>query len=347
MRVAMYYSNRDVRLAELPRPLVGAGELLVRVMASGICGSDVMEWYRRHKVPLVLGHEIAGEVVEVGPGLDRAPVPFEVGDRVVATHHVPCFACHYCLTGHETVCDTLLHGTHFEPGGFSEYLRLPVVNVRHGTWRLPADVSYEAGTFVEPLACVLRGQRLAGLRPAASVIVLGSGISGLLHINLAAALGAGLIVATDISEYRLANARRFGADEIWRADTEVAARFRRINHGRGADLVVVCTSADRAMKQALEVVGRGGTILFFAPAMEKAVVPLSINDLFWRRDVTLTSTYAGGPGDCVTALELIRQKRVRVEEMITHRFGLADSGQGFRLVAEAADSIKVIINPQE
>lgn len=343
MRVAMYYNNRDVRLEELPRPVIGPGELLVKVMAGGICGSDVMEWYRLHKAPLVLGHEIAGEVVEAGAGVTS----FQAGDRVVATHHVPCFACHYCLTGHETVCDMLLKGTHFEPGGFSEYVRLPAVNVERGTWKLPDEVSYDDGTFVEPLACVLRGQRLAGLRPAAGVMVLGSGISGLLHINLAAATGAGLIVASDISEYRLADARRFGAHEALRADSDVAAAFRALNNGRGADLVIVCASAASAVKQAMEVVGRGGVILFFAPAPAGGTIPLSINDLFWRRDVTMTTTYAGGPTDCVAALELIRQGRINVGDMITHRFGLADSIKGFRLVADAGDSIKIIIRPQE
>ena len=133
MRVLMYYSNSDVRLEELPRPKAGPGELLIKVMASGICGSDVMEWYRRDKVPLVLGHEVAGEVVEVGDGVDR----FSKGDRVAATHHVPCNTCHYCLSGHHTVCDTLLRGTHFDPGGFAEYVRVPAINVDRGVFPVP------------------------------------------------------------------------------------------------------------------------------------------------------------------------------------------------------------------
>ncbi|MCK5227395.1 MAG: alcohol dehydrogenase catalytic domain-containing protein, partial [Desulfobulbaceae bacterium] len=207
MRAAMYYNNRDIRLEEVPTPSAGPGELLVKIHSSGICGSDVMEWYRIHKAPLILGHEIAGEVVEAGSGVTT----FKAGDRVTATHHVPCNTCHYCLSGHETVCDTLLSGTHFDPGGFCEYVRLPVINTDRGVWKLPEDVSFDAATFVEPLACVLRGQRMAGMRPAASVLVLGSGISGLLHIHLAAATGAGLIAATDLNPYRLTAAEQFGA----------------------------------------------------------------------------------------------------------------------------------------
>ncbi len=344
MRVAMYYSNRDVRLEELPTPSAGLGELLVKIHSSGICGSDLMEWYRIHKVPLVLGHEIAGEVVEAGDGVES----FKVGDRVVATHHVPCFTCHYCRTGHETACDMLLSGTHFDPGGFCEYVRLPAINVERGTWKLPDDVSYDAGTFVEPLACVLRGQRMAGLTPGSSVLVLGSGISGLLHILLASATGAGLIVATGgRRKFRLEAAKRFGANVTLESGENVPERFREINNGLGADLVIVCASAQSVFDQAINSVERGGTILVFAPTDKGVTIPLSINDLFWRRDVTITTTYAGAPVDCETALELIHRKRLNVEDVITHRFGLADTVDGFRAFAEDEKSMKVVIRPQE
>lgn len=343
MRVAMYYNNRDVRLEEMETPRVGPGELLVRIFASSICGSDIMEWYRIKRAPLVLGHEIAGRVVEAGDGV----AGFNKGDRVVATHHVPCFACHYCESGHETVCDTLLGGTHFDPGGFCEYVRLPLINVERGTWLLPDEVTYESATFVEPLACVLRGQRSAGIRPGASVLVLGSGIAGLLHIKLALANNAGMVVATDLSHERLALARQYGAHHALLADSDVAEEFKKLNSGRGADVVIVCAAAEVVCQQALEAVGRGGVILLFAPAPAGTVVPLSINDVFWRRDITITTSYAASPADCVEALELIRSKRVQVDDMITHRFGLAETGKGFQLVAEGGVSLKVIIKPQE
>jgi L-iditol 2-dehydrogenase len=343
MRVGMYYSNKDIRLEEMPRPSIGPGDLLIKIHSSGICGSDIMEWYRIHKAPLVLGHEIAGEVVEIGEGVES----FSVGDRVVSTHHVPCFTCHYCLNGHETVCETLLSGTHFDPGGFCEYVRLPSVNVERGTWKIPDEMSYDEATFVEPLACTLRGQLTAGLKPADSVLVLGSGISGLLHISLAKALGAGQVFATDINKSRLEAAKRFGADRILRADEDVPTRLREKNNGLGTDVVIVCTGAVSAIEQALHSVESGGTVLFFAPTLEGVTIPLSINDIFWRRDITLTTTYAGSPADCVRALELIRAKRIQVEDMITHRFGLADTAAGFKLVEKGAESIKVIIRPQE
>jgi L-iditol 2-dehydrogenase len=341
VRVAMYYANNDVRLEEMEKPSAGNGEMVVRVMASGICGSDVMEWYRRHKVPLVLGHEIAGEVVEVGEG-----VTFKVGQRVSASHHVPCNTCHYCLRGHDTVCDTL-RTTNFHPGGFAEYLLLPEINVDRGVYVLPDEVSYDEGTFIEPLACVLRGQRAAGLKDGDSVLVIGSGISGVLHIALARALGAGIVAATDLNDWRLNKAKEFGADEAFRADSDVPGEFKKLNGGRGADVVILTSGAEAAIEQAFETVDRGGSVLFFAPTRDDSPVPLPVNRLFWRNEVTLTSSYAANPAEHLEAIELIRSGRVKVKDMITHRLPLAESEEGFKLVAEAKESIKVIIEPQK
>ncbi len=341
MRVAMYYSNKDVRVEEVPTPTIGPGELLVRIEASGICGSDVMEWYRVNKAPLVLGHEIAGEVVEVGPGVDR----YKKGDRVVASHHVPCNTCRFCLSGHHTVCDTL-RKTSFDPGGFAEYVRLPAINVDRGVYLISENVSFEEASFAEPLACVLRAQRIAGLQPGGTVLVMGSGIAGLLHIALACAMGAGRVIATDISDDRLEAAKRFGAHGVIHANKDVLSELRRANDGWLADKVVVCTGAKSANAQALELVERGGTVMFFAPTDPGVTIPVSINDLFFRNDITLTTSYAGSPADHVEALKLIRDRRVPVSEMITHRLSLAETSKGFQLVAEAGDSIKVIIQPQ-
>lgn len=338
----MYYSNSDVRLEELPRPKAGPGELLIKVMASGICGSDVMEWYRRDKVPLVLGHEVAGEVVEVGDGVDR----FSKGDRVAATHHVPCNTCHYCLSGHHTVCDTLLRGTHFDPGGFAEYVRVPAINVDRGVFPVPGGVSFEEASFMEPLACVLRGQKRARLSPGQTVLVLGSGISGLLHVGLARALGAGLVAAADTIPFRLKKAEKMGADLALNADESLPDLLRQANEGRLADLVIICF--DGFIPLALNAVERGGTALFFAGAAQGATLPATINYLFWRTEITLTSTYAGAPADCRTALRLIGERGIPVLETVTHRLGMAEAHMGFRFVSAPTehDCIKVIVDPQ-
>ncbi len=341
MRVAVWYSNRDVRLKEMPIPKIGFGELLVRVEACGLCGSDVMEWYRLDRAPLVLGHEIGGQIVAVGEGVER----YKDGDRVTAAHHVPCNTCHYCLIGHHTVCDTLRQ-TNFDPGGFAEYIRLPAINVERGVFLLPDNVSYEEATFIEPLACVLRGQRMAQMQPGNTVLVIGSGISGLLHLQLARTLGAGRVIATDINDYRLEAAQRFGADTTISAEEDVPAHVREVNQGLLADLVIVCTGAEPAIAQALKSVERGGTILFFAPTNPGVTIPISINELFFRNDIMLTTSYAGSPADYQTALKLIQAGTIPVRQMITHRLRLAEIGLGFQFVAGAQNSIKVIIEPQ-
>lgn len=340
MKVAMYYANDDVRLEEMPTPEIGPAEALVRIHSSGICGSDVMQWYRAGKTPLVLGHEIAGEIVAVGADVTK----HKPGQRISASHHVPCNTCWYCRSDHHTVCDTLRQ-TKFYPGGFAEYLRLPAINVDRGVYVLPDEMSYDEGTFIEPLACVLRGQKKAGMRLGASVLVIGSGISGLLHIRLALGLGAALVVSTDINDYRIKAARDSGAHRVIDASSDVAGEFKKLNGGRGADVVILTAGAPQAIAQAFDAIDRGGTILFFAPAREGAHVDFPVNKLFWRNEITLTSSYAANPAEHLESMELIRSGRVKVSDLITHRLPLERAQEGFGLVAGAGESIKVIITP--
>jgi L-iditol 2-dehydrogenase len=187
---------------------------------------------------------------------------------------------------------------------------------------------------------------MACLQPGQSVLIIGSGISGLLHVQLARALGAGRIIATDVVDYRLEAARRFGADEVFRAEEDLPAQLRRVNEGRLADLVIVCIGAASAIAQAVKSVERGGTVLFFAPTSPGVTIPISVNEIFFRNDITFTTSYAGSPADYATALELIRARRINVNEMITHRLSLKEASLGFQFVAEAKNSIKVIIEPQ-
>ncbi len=339
MRVAMYYNNKDVRLEEIPVPSIGPGELLMRVYASGICGSDLMEWYRQPKAPLVLGHEVAGEVVEAGEGVDK----FVPGDRIIATHHVPCNTCYYCTRGNHSSCKTL-RNTHFDPGGFSEYIRIPAINVDRGVLKLPDEVSYDEASFVEPLGCVLRGQRIADFQITDSVLVMGSGLTGLLHIQLARAQGAGRIFASDINEYRLKAAKDFGADYVLDANEDITSFLRRENDGRLADFVVVCTGAKSAIDDAFRLVEPGGTILFFAPTGPGTVISIPFNE-FWWSGIKTVSSYAASPSDLALALELVRAGRVNVSDMVTHKLPLSETQKGFRMAEEGGDSIKIIVHP--
>ncbi len=342
MRTAVYYSNSDIRIEERPRPKIGPGEILIKVEASGICGTDCLEWYRINRVPLVLGHEIAGTIAEVGAGVNG----YKIGDRISASHHVPCGECRFCRNGHETVCDTL-RKTNFDPGGFSEFVRVPKINVNKGIYRIPENVSFEEATFIEPLACVLRGQRLANFKKDRTVLVIGSGISGLLHIQLVRLSGAKRIIATDIAPLRLDAAKKFGADHAIHAKDFSPEKLKSLNDGYLADYVIICAGAQPAFEQGLKSVERGGTVLIFAAAGAGALLPVPVNDIFWRNEVTITSSYAASPADHREALEKIASHKVNVYDMITHRFGLDGTGAGFKLTAEAKDSIKIIIKPQE
>lgn len=342
MRVAMYYSNKDIRIEEMAMPRCGPGELLMKIEASGICGSDVMEWYRIKKAPLVLGHEVAGKVVELGEGVEK----FKKGDRVVAAHHVPCNTCRHCLTGHHTACETLRQ-TNFYPGGFAEYVRLPSINVDRGVFLIPDELSYEQATFHEPLGCVLRALRISQFKPGQNILIIGSGIAGLLMVHASRVLGAGRILAIDPVPFRLDMALQFGADEVISPEEDPKDSLHKLTGGRLADLVLVCTGAEKAHYEALESIERGGVILFFALPDPQFKISFSVTEIFGRNDRTLTTSYGASPYDSWAALELMCSSLIRVEDMITHRLPLADTVKGFQIVEQAQDSMKVIIEPHK
>jgi L-iditol 2-dehydrogenase len=341
LHAAVYYNNKDIRIEDLPKPRISPDEILVKVIASGICGSDVMEWYRVKKAPRILGHEISGEIEEVGKDVNQ----YKVGDRVFVSHHVPCNECRYCRAGFHTVCDTL-KSTNFDPGGFAQFIRVPEINVRFGTFVLPNEVSFDQGTFIEPLGCVIRGQRFADVKKGHTVLVIGSGISGLLHIQLAKAKGAAKVIATDIDEYRLDAAKRFGADVVINANDDVPTIVKEANDGRLADVVIVCTAALEAFDQAFKSVDRAGILLLFAPTAPETRVPLPLFDVYFK-GVKIVFSYAAVTQDIEEAIDLLKNKEINVNDMITHRFGLSNIQKGFDLVARADKSIKVIIEPHK
>ncbi len=339
MLAAVYYNNHDVRIEEMAIPEIGEDEALLKVMASGICGSDVIEWYRVPKAPRVLGHEATGVIDKVGSKVTS----LKVGDRVFVSHHVPCNQCRYCQRGHHTACQTL-HTTNYFPGGFAQYIRVPKINVDFGVYKLPDDMSFEEGTFIEPLACVSRGQRLAGLQKDDTLLIIGSGIAGILHSQLAKFKGVENIVVADINPYRLMLAKKFGADHALDAKENLPEKLKEVNGGRLADQVVVCTGATSAALTALDCVENGGTILFFAVPDPNVKLPVPINQ-FWRNEITMRTSYGAAPNDLEDSMRVLATKRLNVKDMITHRLSLSEAQEGFRLMAEAGQSLKVILEP--
>ncbi len=339
MKVGVYYNNSDVRVEKRWMPIIDDDEFLLKVIASGICGSDVMEWYRIKKAPIILGHEVTGDIVSIGKNVKK----YSLGDRVFVSHHVPCNTCEYCLSGNETTCDTL-RKTNFDPGGFAEYIRIPKINVDRGTFKLPESMSYEEGTFIEPLGCVVRCLRKANFNPGNDVLVLGSGISGLLNIQLSKALGAAKIFATDVNDYRIDAAKKFGADYVFNANEDITTKIKEFNNGKLVDKVIICTGAKSAIEQAFNCADRGSYIVFYAPPKPEDITNVNFNKL-WKDEVTLVTTYGASPKDMHQSMELINSKRINVSDMVTHRLNLEEIALGFKLTAEAKESIKVIIQP--
>lgn len=340
MKAAVYYNNRDVRLEDYPDPVIGPGELKVKVDSCGLCGGDAMEWYLVHKAPIVLGHEPTGTVVEVGDGVTK----FKPGDRVFVHHHVACMSCHYCRRGYFTMCEQFAQ-THIYPGAFAEYVRVPAENVVHDVHLLPDWVSFEEGTLIEPVACVVKGIKLAGIQPGDTVAVVGSGFMGLNFIQLARVWGAGRIVAFDFSDWRLGKALELGADfAINSAKDDGLEALKEVNQGRGADSVIVTPNGVKAIEFGLTLAGKGATVHFFAPPDPKEQLVLHPTDLFFR-EITITTTYSCSHVDTAQALQFIASGRINAKALITHRFGLDRVAEGIALFERADQSLKTIIKP--
>jgi L-iditol 2-dehydrogenase len=335
MKVSVWYNNEDIRIEEVPRPKPGDKEMLVKVISCGICGSDIVEWYRLPRAPLVQGHEIGAEVVEVG----QAVATYQPGDRVFIAPKVPCLTCSYCQNGHYPVCSNVKERL---PGGFAEYVLVPASLVNKGTYRLPDQMTYDQSTFIEPLACVIRAQRLAEVRKNQTIMVMGSGMSGLLHVKLAKTKNC-QVIATDINPKKLEIAGNMGADITLDAADNVPEQLAAANN-RKADAVFLCTSAMSAVEQAWNCVDKGGVIVFFAVPHPDKAVTIPINH-FWTRETRIITSYYCGPPDIEAAINLIETRTIEVDDLITRRLPLQDIAEGFRMVIEGQESLKVIIKP--
>jgi L-iditol 2-dehydrogenase len=350
MKAAVYYKNSDIRVEDVDDLKADIGEIKVKILACGICGSDVMEWYRIKRAGRpggigAFGHECTGVIESLGEKVDPK---WKVGQRVVVTHHVSCNVCNACRHGHTTACKTL-QSTKFKNayGAYAESVVLPPINVDRGILALPDSVSFDEGTFVEPLGSVLRGQRWAKVGDAKSVLIIGAGLSGLLHLQTARLNGAGLIAISDLNADRLTLAKKFGADATILASEDVPAKFKELNGGEGADVVIMTAPVPICVKQSLATVGTGGTILFFAPTNPEINSEINLWNL-WQKEITITHSYGADLNDLTTALKWIQYGKINVKDMITHILPLNETAKGFTLTANPQNgSLKVIIHPQE
>ncbi len=332
MRAAIYHGAGRLTIEDRPDPVVGPGEIVIRTRACGICGTDLMAWYQDAKAPVVLGHEPVGDVVAVGEG-----ALFEVGDRVFAHHHVPCLECAYCKSGHATLCD-LFRATRIDPGGLAELIRIPAENTDGGVHVLPDDMTDTIGTLIEPLACILRGQRMAGVGPGSHVVVVGAGAMGLLEAEVAQVLGAARVVVIESNAARRPAAEALGATVLSSCDE---GAVRAALGDRLADQVIVCTHHHGAMNDALHLAGPAGVVQYFAPTPPGEMVPLDLGAVWWR-EVQLQSTYSAGPADIRDALDLLAARSVKAKGIVTHHVPFDEVEEAFRL-ARTGEALKVVI----
>jgi L-iditol 2-dehydrogenase len=321
VRVARSLTSREVVIEERPDPSPGPGEVVCRVLACGVCGSDVSETYVSRKLPAVLGHEVVGEVLETGAGVTTV----RIGDRVVIHHHVPCGQCRVCLRGHETLCDQF-RSTALDPGGFAERVRLspPLVSELLDL----GDVDPVAGTFVEPLGCVLRALDRAGLQAGDSLLVVGAGSNGLLAV---------------------ASAHARGVHAVWyrepRADRRrVAEALGATPHGNEpVDVAFVTTADGRAIAGAAAALGPGGTLCLYATTGPGTPIGLDTEQLFLR-EITVCSSWSAGPADMRAAYELIAGGRIDVLGLVTHRLALDATRRALDLQRRGA-ALKAVVLP--
>jgi L-iditol 2-dehydrogenase len=338
MKIAMYYSQNDIRIEEMSIPKISRDEVLVEMRACGICGSDLMDWYLKNRAPFVLGHEPSGVIAEKGADVEG----FDVGDRVFVHHHVACLECHYCLRGDYTLCEQF-HKTNIIPGGFAEYFKVPAPNLQIDTLKIPESVSFEEATLIEPLGCCLRAIKKCGVREGDTVAVIGAGTTGIIHIALSKIFGAEKTIISDFVDFRLQMAEKFGADvaiNLQRIDLNEVVKTE--TDGRGVDIAVVTAPSLEAYKAALSICRKGGKLCVFAPTEPGKHLKISPKQLFFN-EIQIIPSYSTSHLETREALELIKTGKINVKNLITHRFALEDTAKAFKTAFEDKESLKVIV----
>ena len=338
MRVARCYSFTDVRVEEIPEPRIGPGEALVRVRVCGVCTGEAMPWYVNQKCPAVLGHEPVGTIVRLIRG--RGSPPFRIGDRVFFHHHTSCGRCVDCRRGHPTLCGEF-HQTRLDPGGFAEYVRIPRLNLQKDTLKIPPAVPDEDAVLIEPLACSIHAVKRLHLKKGDTVLIIGTGIMGLLNIQSAKLAGAGKILACDLKADRLRAALRVGATAAFKPDL---GRLRRETAGRGADCVMVGPPNVEALAWGFQAAAPGATIQLFAPMPPDARIRPNFHDLYFKEQ-SVTTSYSCDSSDTRDALKLLAAGKIRTKGLITHRYGLDGVGRALWETYKGKHILKAAIYP--
>jgi len=340
MKVAVYHNNQDVRVEERPRPVPGPGEILVKTKACGVCVADTMEWYLSPRAPLVLGHEPTGIIAELGPDTSS----FKVDDRVAIHHHVPCLICNHCRRGNFTMCPTF-KDTHIQPGGFSEFFIASALHVERDVLILPDHLSFEVGTLVEPLACVIHAIRQADIKAGDKVVLIGTGAMGLMFIQALKYWGVRDLVVYELLEWRKDKAIEFGAPVVFEPGKDINAEVQRLKEhlgGEAADKVIIAAKDLSAMNLGMHLAEKGGTILFFATPHPDESIDLYPSNIFFN-ELNIKSSYSADHNDTRIALDLLSRGEVEGNKIITNRYPLEKLSDAIMQTSSREGSLKCVI----
>lgn len=333
MKASVCYKQNDLRTEDLPIPEISDNEVLIKMLACGLCGTDIQK-IRGDTVnkPTVLGHEVVGEIVKKGKNVSK----FEIGDRVITAIHVPCFTCHYCNKGHYTICEQF-RTNNIDPGGFSEFIRIPELHLNHLTHKVSNNVTDEEATLIEPIACCLHGLKQADIRPNDSVLIMGAGTIGILHAQLAKIKGANKVIVSDMSKFKLQKALNVGCDyAINIKEKNIIDEVNKITDGQGVDVIVIAAGVSSLVADAVNMVRRAGKIIVFSGFDKNKLVTLDVSR-FFKDEISIIGTYSVTPYEFPEALDLLEKRKLNTKEMITHVYPLN----------KLSEAIDISTNPEQ
>src|SRR3972149_921923 len=340
MKAAFVKGPAQVEIRTVDRPSIGRGEIMVRMRACGVCGSDLEKIYGQYSQPSMrLGHEPSGIISEVGQTVKN----FKKGDRFFVHHHVPCYSCHFCLHGNETMCEKYSE-TNLSPCGLAEEFIVPQWNVNHGgILKIPDSMSFEEAAMIEPLACCIRAWDKFSFQKGDSAAIFGVGATGMMHVMLSIVHEFDKIFCIDVNEFRLEFAKKFNiTDAIKSSVPDIKQKILDQTDNRGVDVAIVATGSLQALSSAIDLVRKGGTVVMFGVPSKDAMINLNMS-VIYSKEITMISSYAASDSDTNAALELIQSSKIDVKKLITHRYNIKDSPKAFEHAHHGVDSMKIII----
>jgi L-iditol 2-dehydrogenase len=340
MKAAFVKGPSIVLVQDSEQPRLGLGDILVKMQACGICGSDVEKVFGKYGQPSMrLGHEPAGIILDVGSGV----TDFKKGDRVFTHHHVPCYSCHYCKHGNETMCPKY-YETNLAPCGLAEEYVVPEWNVQHGgVLKIPDTMSFDEAAMIEPLACCVRAWTKFSYNKGDTAAVFGAGPTGMMHVMLALANEFSKVFCFDVNEFRLDFAKKFGAIPLKSGASESVSKVLSETQNQGVDVSIVATGNLKAVSDAISATRKGGTIMLFGVPSKGATMDVDMS-VVYSKEITLTPSYAASDLDTKQSLQLISSGKVDVKRLITHRYSLLESQKAFEHAHTGQNAMKIIIH---